>query len=231
MTKLFLFARIYNCHVYNRGVKMKNDNYIFNLIKNGEFDIIEQLMEKGKIDVNIVDGVGNDVVMKLLKLKKYDLVMSLMKKRSWNVNKQNYEGDTFGHILAQDNSMNAIKVMDELKKNKKYLPNIKNNKGETALDKAINNNYLAYAFKILEDERFDSIDVDSFKNLFSMCISKNYGKYSIIKNLETMINSLENKTLSVTLRQIVTDLSDNFSLIKEEILKNNRYVLKAIVGI
>ena len=210
---------------------MKNDNYIFTLIKNSEFDIIEEMIEKGKVDVNIVDGVGNDVVMKLLKLKKYDLVMPLMKKRSWNVNRQNYDGDTFGHILAQDNSMNAIKIMDELKKNKKYSPNIKNNKGETALDKAINNNYLAYAFKILEDDRFDSIDIDSFKNLFNTCISKNYGKYSIIKNLETIIKSLENKSLNVVLRQIVVDLKENFNLIKEEILKNNRYILRTIVGI
>lgn len=210
---------------------MKNDNYIFTLIKNNEFDIIEEMIEKGKVDVNIVDGVGNDVVMKLLKLKKYDLVMPLMKKRSWNVNRQNYDGDTFGHILAQDNSMNAIKIMDELKSNKKYLPNIKNNKGETALDKAINNNYLAYAFKILEDERFDSIDINSFKNLFNTCISKDYGTYSIIKNLEVMISSLENKSLNVTLSKIITDLKENFSLIREEILKNNRYVLKAIVGI
>ena len=210
---------------------MKNDNYIFTLIKNGEFDIIEELIRKGKIDANTVDGVDNNVVMKLLKLKKYDLVMLLMKKRSWNVNKQNYDGDTFGHILAQDNSMNAIKVMDELKKNKKYMPNIKNNKGETALDKAINNNYLAYAFKILEDERFDSIDMDSFKNLFNTCISKNYGKYSIIKNLEIMISSLENKSLNETLNQIVMDLKNNFSLIKEEVLNNNRYIIKTIVGI
>ena len=210
---------------------MKNDNYIFTLIKNSEFDIIEEMIEKGKVDVNIVDGVGNDVVMKLLKLKKYDLVMPLMKKRSWNVNRQNYDGDTFGHILAQDNSMNAIKIMDELKSNKKYLPNIKNNKGETALDKAINNNYLAYAFKILEDERFDSIDINSFKNLFNTCISKDYGTYSIIKNLEVMISSLENKSLNVTLSKIITDLKENFNLIREEILKNNRYVLKAIVGI
>ena len=90
---------------------MKNDNYIFTLIKNSEFDIIEEMIEKGKVDVNIVDGVGNDVVMKLLKLKKYDLVMPLMKKRSWNVNRQNYDGDTFGHILAQDNSVSALNSM------------------------------------------------------------------------------------------------------------------------
>ncbi len=206
-------------------------NYIFTLIKNKQFDIIEQLIVENKIDVNITDGVGNNVLMRLLKVKKYDYVIRLMKKKNWDVNKQNDDGDTFGHILAQDNSMGAIKVMDELKKNKNYLPNTKNKKGETALDKAINNNYLAYAFKILEDDRFDSINVDSFKNLFSICISNNYGKYSIIKNLEIIIRSLESKTLNIDLRQIVIDLQNNFNLIKREILNDNSYILKNIVGI
>lgn len=204
---------------------------IFTLIKNNDYDKIEELIEEGKVDVNSCDGIGNNVLMKLLKLKKYDLVLLLMKKRNWNVNKQNYEGDTFGHILAQDNSMGAIKIMDELKKNKNYLPNIKNKKGQTALDKAINNNYLAYAFKILEDERFDCIDAKSFKNLFSMCINKDYGKYSIITNLETILSSLENKSLNGSLNMIIFELKKNFNLIKKEILSNDSHILKEIVGI
>ena len=98
---------------------MLGNDYIFDLIKNKDFDMIERLISEGRVDVNLVDGVGNDVAMRLLKIKKYDLVILLMKKRSWDVNKQNYEGDTFGHILAQDNSMMAIKIMDELINNKK----------------------------------------------------------------------------------------------------------------
>ena len=37
------------------------------------------------------------------------------------------------------------------KKNKDFLPNIKNNKGETILDKSINDNYIYTTVKILED--------------------------------------------------------------------------------
>ena len=131
---------------------LNDDKDIFTLIKKKKFAEVLEIINEGKIDINIVDGVGNDIATRLLKMKEYDLVISLIKRRSWDANKQNDDGDTFGHILAQDNSMGAIKVMDELKKNKRYLPNIKNKKGQTALDKAINNNYLVYAFKILEDE-------------------------------------------------------------------------------
>ena len=210
---------------------LNDDKDIFTLIKKKKFAEVLEIINEGKIDINIVDGVGNDIATRLLKMKEYDLVISLIKRRSWDANKQNDDGDTFGHILAQDNSMGAIKVMDELKKNKRYLPNIKNKKGQTALDKAINNNYLVYAFKILEDERFDSIEMKSFKNLFSMCINKNYGKYSIINNLEVVIGSLENKRLNASLNMIVFELKRNFGLIKKEILNNKVNTLREIVGI
>ena len=210
---------------------LADKNYIFTLIKNRNFAIIEQLIDENKIDPNTTDGVGNNVVMRLLKTKQYSLVIKLMKKKNWEVNKQNDEGNTFSHILAQDNSIGAIKVMDELKKKSNYLPNIKNYKGETALDKAINNNYLAYAFKILEDSRFDCIDENSFKHLFIICMDKNYGKYSKISNLEIIIENLGNKCLSETLRNIIEELRRNFNLIKKEILNNNSYILKSIVGI
>ena len=210
---------------------LNDDKDIFTLIKKKKFAEVLEIINDGKIDINIVDGVGNDIATRLLKMKEYDLVISLIKRRSWDANKQNDDGDTFGHILAQDNSMGAIKVMDELKKNKRYLPNIKNKKGQTALDKAINNNYLVYAFKILEGERFDSIEMKSFKNLFSMCINKNYGKYSIINNLEVVIGSLENKRLNASLNMIVFELKRNFGLIKKEILNNKVNTLREIVGI
>ena len=59
---------------------------IFTLIKRGYFDVINELIDEKKIDVNICDSVGNDVCMRLLKAKQYDLVIKLMKKRNWNVN-------------------------------------------------------------------------------------------------------------------------------------------------
>ena len=156
---------------------------IFNLIKLGYFDVIEVLVDKNKVDANICDGNSNDVVTRLLKARQYELVLRLMKKRNWDVNHQNYDGDTFGHVLASDNSVGAVKIMEQLRKNKNYLPNIKNNKGETVLDKAVNNNYTFAAFKILEDKRFNNIDVSSFRKLCNAYLN-NVSYYVNITNIK-----------------------------------------------
>ena len=152
----------------------KDSSKIFTFIKQEEYKIIEELILNNKIDVNLVDSIGNDVVTRLLKAKQYDLVLVLMKKRNWNVNHQNVDGDTFAHILANDDSVAAVKIVEQLTKKKNYLPNIKNNKGQTALDKALNNQYLYTAFKILEDKRFNNIDIFSFKNLFNVTVKNTY---------------------------------------------------------
>ena len=204
---------------------------VFTLIKKGYFDVIEELIDEKKIDVNLCDSVGNDVCMRLLKSKQYDLVIKLMKKRNWDVNHQNEDGNTFGHILAQDNSVGALKVVDELRKKTKYMPNIKNNKGETALDKAINNNYLMTVIKILEDKRFNNIDVLSFKNLYKVCIkSSYYGKYSKLNNLELIVGNLNKKELNPTMRLIVDEIIDNFEKIKNELLNNKSFIIDTIVN-
>ena len=204
---------------------------IFNLIKRGCYSGIEKLISENKVDVNMVDGAGNDVVMRLLKAHQYTLVIKLMKKRNWDVNHQNEDGNTFGHILAQDNSVGALKVVDELRKKTKYMPNIKNNKGETALDKAINNNYLMTVIKILEDKRFNNIDVLSFKNLYKVCIkSSYYGKYSKLNNLELIVGNLNKKELNPTMRLIVDEIIDNFEKIKNELLNNKSFIIDTIVN-
>ena len=77
---------------------------IFTFIKSGELEIVEKLLDDNVVSVNTVDGVGNDIVTRLLKAKQYDLVIKFMKKRNWDVNHQNVEGNTFGHILALDNA-------------------------------------------------------------------------------------------------------------------------------
>ena len=204
---------------------------IFNLIKRGCYSGIEKLISENKVDVNMVDGAGNDVVMRLLKAHQYTLVTKLMKKRNWDVNHQNEDGNTFGHILAQDNSVGALKVVDELRKKTKYMPNIKNNKCETALDKAINNNYLMTVIKILEDKRFNNIDVLSFKNLYKVCIkSSYYGKYSKLNNLELIVGNLNKKELNPTMRLIVDEIIDNFEKIKNELLNNKSFIIDTIVN-
>lgn len=203
---------------------------IFTLIKLGHFEVVEALLEKNKVDVNLCDSVGNDVVVRLLKAKQYELVMKLMKKRSWNVNHQNVDGDTFGHILVLDNSVSALTLVAQLTKKKNYLPNIRNNKGETIFDRAVNNNYMMTAFKILEDKRFNNISVLSFKRLCHASI-KNvyYGKYSKLNNLEVIVGSLEKKELVPSMQNLVNKINDNLDEIKNELMGNSYSVLEGII--
>lgn len=242
MTRKKMECIIDNCHVYKEVFMMfysdremlnacsEEPSLIFTLIKQGEFETIEQLIEKNKINVNLCDSVGNDVVTRLLKAKQYDLVLKLMKKRNWDVNHQNVEGNTFGHILAQDNSVSAFKVVEQLTKKANFIPNIKNNKGETILDKAINNNYLSTAFKLLEDRRFNDIDINLFQKLFNVCIKNTYyGKYSKLNNLEVIVNNLDKKELAPSMKDLINQIKENMTIIREEIMNNRSSSLESLI--
>lgn len=208
----------------------EDPSLIFALIKEGHFSVVEALVEKNKIDVNLCDSLGNDVVTRLLKAKQYELVLKLMKKRNWDMNHQNIDGDTFGHILALDNSVSALMIISELIKKRNYMPNIRNNKGETIFDRAINNNYIGAAFKILEDKRFNNISVLSFRNLCYASI-KNvyYGKYSKLNNFEIIVESLEKKELVPSMQMLVDKINDNLEEIKNEIMDDGYSVLESII--
>ena len=209
----------------------EDPSLVFSFIKQEKFELVYDLIEKNIVHVNEVDNLGNDVVTRLLKAREYNLVILLMKKKNWNVNHQNVEGNTFGHILANDNSPMAVKVVEELTKKSNYLPNIKNNKDQTAMDIALNNNYLCTAFKLLEDKRFNNIDVTSFKNLFTTSIqNKSYGKYSKINNLEIIVDTLEKKDLNSTIRVIIDCIIENLDRIKNDIMNNKSYTLEAIIN-
>ena len=204
---------------------------VFTLIKQGDFETIEDMIYHNQINVNEVDSVGNDVVTKLLKAKQYELVIELMKKRNWDVNHQNDDGDTFGHILACDDSLMAVKVMECLTKKKNYKPNIKNHQGNTAMDIAISNHYLCTAFKLLEDKRFNDIDVFSFKNLFDLCIKNKYlGKYSNITNLEIIVENLEKKELNLGMKNLVDHIQSNMDAIKRDFMNNRSSLLESIIN-
>lgn len=204
---------------------------VFTLIKKCDFDLVEKLLDENKINVNVCDGAGNDVVMRLLKAKQYELVMRVMKKKNWDVNHQNVEGNTFGHILALDNSVSALKVVEQLKRKVNFTPNIKNNKGETVLDKAINNNYIYTAFKILEDKRFNDIDLITFKKLCDVCVKNTYyGKYSRLNNLEVIVDNLDKKELEPNMRKVIDVISDNMDIIKVDILRDRSAVLENIIN-
>lgn len=212
--------------------KSKEDpTLVFSYIRRCNYELAYELVDKNIVSINTLDSVGNDVVTKLLKAKQYEYVILLMKKKNWNVNNQNDEGNTFGHILAMDNSPMAVKVVEELTKKSNYIPNLKNKKHETAMDIALNNNYLCTAFKLLEDKRFNEIDFSSFKNLFMASIeNKDYGKYSKITNLEIIVDSLEKKDLSEAMRDLINCIIENLDRIKNDIMNNRSYTIDSIIS-
>ena len=205
---------------------------IFELIKEGYYDLVDELITKNKVDINTVDVAGNDVCYRLLKAKQYDLVLKFIRKRSWNPNHQNLDGNTIGHLLVKDTSISAIKILDCLMKSKRFLLNIKNNRGETMLDKAVEVQSTLPALKILEEKRFNNIDVLSFKHLYQLCIKNNYyGKYSKLTNLESIVDSLEKKdglvpSMNVLLERIV----DNMEVIKHDLMKNKYSLLDKMIN-
>lgn len=204
---------------------------VFKMINKGYFEVVEKLAEDNSLDVNLVDGVGNDIVTRLLKARQYDLVVQLMKKKNWDVNHKNQDGNTFGHVLAHDNSLCAVKVVEQLNKKKNYSPNLKNNKGETIFSRALSCNYLCTAIKIMEDKRFTSIDVDTFKSFCKSLIhSREYGKYTKINTLVVVVENLEKKDLDPNVQDLVENISDNMDCIKRDILNNDSRLLESLIN-
>ena len=76
--------RIYNCHRNKEVLLMSyseqqafdacadEPSTIFTFIKTGEFEVVEKLLDNNVVSVNTTDGVGNDVLTRLLKSKQYD---------------------------------------------------------------------------------------------------------------------------------------------------------------
>lgn len=196
---------------------------VFELIKEGHIEFVDMLLKKKIVDINICDDAGNNILVRLLKCGAYDVVLDHMGNKDWDVNHQNLDGNTFAHVLVAINYVNVVDIINKLKRNKEFLPNIKNNKGETILDKSINENYIYTTVKILEDSRFNNIDVVSFKHLYDTYIKSNkYGKYSKLTNLEIIVNNLTEKKLQPRMEKIIDFITDNFDSIKEEVLSNQK---------
>ncbi len=217
-----------------KTIKMAEEDpsLIFELIKNGYFDLTDKLLRRKKISLNTTDAAGNDVLTRLLKAKQYDLVLKYMRKKEWDVNHQNQDGNTFAHILVSMNYVKVIDIIKELKKNKAFLPNIKNHQGQTILDKSLNENYIYTTVKILEDNRFNNIDLITFKKLYTMYIKNTcYGRYSKLNNLELIMDNLNKKEgLLPSIKRLVELINQNMELIKKEILNNKTTNLEVMIN-
>lgn len=201
----------------------EDPSLVFELIKEGHIEFVDMLLKKKIVDINICDDAGNNILVRLLKYGAYDIVLQHMGNKDWNVNHQNLDGNTFAHILVSINYVNVIDIIAKLKRNKDFLPNIKNNKGETILDKSINDNYIYTTVKILEDSRFNNIDVVSFKHLYDTYIKSNkYGKYSKLTNLEIIVNNLTDKNLLPRMEKLIEIIRNNLDIIKEEVLRSHK---------
>lgn len=77
--------------------------------------------------------------------------------------------------------------------------------------------------KILEDSRFNNIDVVSFKHLYDTYIKSNkYGKYSKLTNLEVIVNNLTEKSLLPRMEKLIEFIKTNFEIIKQEVLNSQK---------
>ncbi len=204
---------------------------IFELMKEGHFTLVDQVLRKKLVSIAEVDTEGNTVLMKLLKLKQYDLVSKYMNHSDFEVNHQNKEGNTFAHILATKNYVHAAPLIKKLKKNTEFSPNLKNNEGKTILDLSIQSGNLCTTLKFLEDKRFSNIDVVSFEHLYKTFIRNNaYGKYTRLTNLEVVLSNLEKKhNLLPRMERLVNLLASEFEVIKEELLSNKLTSLDNII--
>ncbi len=209
---------------------LEEPSLIFELMTEGHLEVVDKVLKTKKIDINTVDNQGNNILMRLLRMKQFDLVLKYMKNKNWDVNHQNNDGNTFAHILVTYDYLHVANIINELKKNKKLLPNIKNNNNETILDRSLSHNCLWASMKILEDKRFNSIDILSFKHLYDAYIKNSYyGKYTKLTNLEIIIKNLETKRLLPRMRELLNSIVNNMKTIRNEILNNKSNNLDTII--
>lgn len=208
----------------------ENPTMIFDLINEGHEELVDEILTKKIVNINETNSNGDDVLMCLLRKGMNELVFKYMKKKEWDVNHQNNDGDTFAHILVTKKYLDVMDIIKQILKNNAFMPNIRNKKGETILDKSINNNYIYTTVKILEDERFNNIDLVSFKNLYENYIrNDSYGKYSKMNNLEIIIDSLSLKELLPKLEKLVDFIRENLDEIMKSFEKNQTNVLDDLI--
>ena len=204
---------------------------IFELMKEGHMQLVDFLLKKKKVSLKTMDQDGNTVLMKLLKMRQYDLVEKHINDLDSDINHQNNEGNTFAHLLATKDYVHTANIIKKLRRNKEFMPNIRNNEGNTILDLAISTGNLCTTLKLLEDKRFNDIDLVSFTNLYNTFVkSEEFGKYTKLMNLETIISELSKKSrLLPRVEEIISLVKKNFDIIKNELMNNKLTFMDNIV--
>ena len=196
----------------------EDPSLVFIAIKNNYRDVYEKVIEKENFNFNLVDLDGNNVLMRLLKNKDYDLISKYISNPRVSINHQNGNGDTFMHLLVSHIYVDIKEIFEKVLKRVDFLPNIKNNNNESILDKSINNNYIYTVIKILSDNRFNSIGLYSFKNLYDTYIkSNNYGTYSKLNNYVLIFDNLKRKSLMPSMSKLLITLKSKEKLILNDL--------------
>ena len=204
---------------------------IFELMKEGHMQLVDFLLKKKKVSLKTIDQDGNTILMKLLKMKQYDLVEKYINDINSDINHQNNDGNTFAHLLATKDYVHTANIIKKLRRNKEFMPNVRNNEGKTILDLAISTGNLCTTLKLLEDKRFNDIDLVSFTNLYNTFVkSEEFGKYTKLMNLETIISELSKKSrLLPRVEEIISLVKKNFDIIKNELMNNKLTFMDNIV--
>lgn len=202
---------------------------IFELIKTDNDEVLNHMLDEELIDINITSTNKDSLAIKLLKNSKYDLLLKVLKNKKWDINYQNEDKETFGHILAKINNVAIIPLFKELKKNKTFDINITNKDNKTIFDISVESKNSYLSTKIIEDERFNNIDIFKFLKFYETYIDTNeYGKYSKINMIDSVL-SMEGRYFSTRMQELLNHLKDNSKTIKKDIEKDDYNLLQSII--
>lgn len=207
----------------------EDPSIIFELIKTDNDELLNHMLDESLIDVNLVSSNNDSLAIKLLKSAKYELVLKVIKNKNWNVNYQNDDKETFGHILAKINNVAVVPVFKELKKNKNFDINIRNKDDKTIFDISVESHNAYVSTKIIEDERFNDINIFEFLKFYETYIDTNeYGKYSKINMIESIL-TMDGRYVNTRMQELLNHLKDNFKNIKKDIENDDYNLLKSII--
>ena len=207
----------------------EDPSIIFELIKTDNDELLNHMLDESLIDVNLVSSNNDSLAIKLLKSAKYELVLKVIKNKNWNVNYQNDDKETFGHILPKINNVAVVPVFKELKKNKNFDINLRNKDDKTIFDISVESHNSYVSTKIIEDERFNDINIFEFLKFYETYIDTNeYGKYSKINMIESIL-TMDGRYVNTRMQELLNHLKDNFKNIKKDIENDDYNLLKSII--
>ena len=102
---------------YDEQVTMKvveeEPSQIFDLINENHVELVNKILSKKIIDINLSNENEDSILMIMLKKGWYEVVLKHMKNKEWQVNHQNKQGETFAHILVSKNYREVLEIIKQ----------------------------------------------------------------------------------------------------------------------